>query len=692
MKETDPYPLERPVLIFIMGIFCSSSYICTVYEWRLLLISIGCLAIFHLTKNLNLLCLFLAGTFLLTSASRSPIEQTPLGGTLTCRITSTQTINFLDKTTFNYEAEIISFKANYPSDTLRGKLLLRLPKQNHTLRHGQVVQVSGALLPLRSEIPAEQHFIKYNKLRSIHWKFIAAESPRLLKRQANLLSYAIDQRDNILQRLHQNIKQADNFALVSAMLFGLKSELSSEYREQFRQSGLMHIFAVSGLHIGIISSLILLCLKIVQVPLFTRYALLPGLLLPYLLMTGLPASAVRAWVMIAIWSLGKTLKRAPISLNSLYAAALVILLADPRQLFLPGFQFSFLIMYTILGLLPYLRKIHKVLDEKKQWGKKRRFYLEKWRHNLLNLIFITLCIFLISLGMNLYLSGSINPFSLIANVFCISISPFLMALALLSSALPALCPLLELSLELLSGVAILSAQYHIKPGTVPTIYILLSSITLLTLLRIRLNPKIKLSLWLMIPACLFMSATLQTSTTRLLIVIPPGSSTPCLIYRHGRSELLINCPDYKTSQFIERDLRQNGMRQISPCLLLDNRKSSSAGLRYLIQKKLVQNIYFSHSGQRRTSFQKSLQSLAYEAGIVVHYKDKAFRSGHLEYKSQPEERIIQLPEHTLIISFPNLGSCKIKVLDNQKQILWEKLFLSSNQLQYELVEKELLGF
>ena len=125
------------------------------------------------------------------------------------------------------------------------------------------------------------------------------------------------------------------------MLFGLKQELNSEQKDTLRKSGLMHIFAVSGLHVGIVSVLILYLMRFVMIPVWKRYMLLPLILIPYLIMTGLPASGLRAWVMISVWAMGMCLKRSSISLNSLYCAGFIILLFNPMQLLLVGFQFSF---------------------------------------------------------------------------------------------------------------------------------------------------------------------------------------------------------------------------------------------------------------------------------------------------------------------------------------------------------------
>src|SRR5208283_5000686 len=75
----------------------------------------------------------------------------------------------------------------------------------------------------------------------------------------------------------------------------------------------------------------------------------------YVALTGWPASAIRATVMLSVVIVGWVLKRPSDLLNSLFAAALIILAWEPQQIFLAGFQLSFLVVLCIILLLPPLR-------------------------------------------------------------------------------------------------------------------------------------------------------------------------------------------------------------------------------------------------------------------------------------------------------------------------------------------------
>ena len=74
-------------------------------------------------------------------------------------------------------------------------------------------------------------------------------------------------------------------------------------------------------------------------------------------MTGWPASAIRAIVMVMVVYGGWALKRPTDLINSLYVAAIIILVWEPRQLFQAGFQLSFFVVLCIILILPPFQKL-----------------------------------------------------------------------------------------------------------------------------------------------------------------------------------------------------------------------------------------------------------------------------------------------------------------------------------------------
>jgi competence protein ComEC len=136
--------------------------------------------------------------------------------------------------------------------------------------------------------------------------------------------------------------------VIRAMTLGDTTALSDSMREDFQRTGTMHLFAVSGLHIGMIAVILWFLLGMIPMPNALRILLLISLLFFYSAVTGLRPPSVRAAFMASVVLAGFLLARPAQPLNSLGAAGLLLLAWNPAQLFNPGFQLSFSVVAAIL--------------------------------------------------------------------------------------------------------------------------------------------------------------------------------------------------------------------------------------------------------------------------------------------------------------------------------------------------------
>lgn len=154
------------------------------------------------------------------------------------------------------------------------------------------------------------------------------------------------------------LPKAANVDLIKSITFGDKSSLDQELKDRMQTAGLMHIMAVSGLHIGIIYLFLTwITIFLKRMPILRRSIIIPGIWL-FIIICGLPASAVRAGLMLSIYEIGKQFSRSPYKFNVLAISAFVILLFDPFQLFQIGFQFSFI---AIVGIFFFYDRIEAAL-------------------------------------------------------------------------------------------------------------------------------------------------------------------------------------------------------------------------------------------------------------------------------------------------------------------------------------------
>jgi competence protein ComEC len=144
--------------------------------------------------------------------------------------------------------------------------------------------------------------------------------------------------------------------LLLAMTLGQKTVLTDDVSEPFMRSGTMHIFAISGLHIALIAGILLGLLRVAQLPRAVCGLIVLPLIWFYTAATGWQPSAIRSSIMMSVVIGGWMLKRPGDLLNSLAAAAFIILLWDPQQLFQASFQLSFFVVLSIALIAPPLNQ------------------------------------------------------------------------------------------------------------------------------------------------------------------------------------------------------------------------------------------------------------------------------------------------------------------------------------------------
>ena len=144
--------------------------------------------------------------------------------------------------------------------------------------------------------------------------------------------------------------------LLWAMTLGWRTAFTGDIGEPFLRAGTMHMFAIDGLRIALLSGMIVTLLRMLRLSRAWCGAIAIPAIWFYSAATGWEPSAVRASVMMTIVLGGWALKRPSDLLNSLAAAAFIILLAEPRQIFEASFQLSFFVMLVIALMLPPLNK------------------------------------------------------------------------------------------------------------------------------------------------------------------------------------------------------------------------------------------------------------------------------------------------------------------------------------------------
>ncbi len=281
------------------------------------------------------------------------------------------------------------------------------------------------------------------------------------------------------QRLRQQLSREDS-ALVEGMMLGATGDFPPDLRERFHRSGIGHLLATSGLHVGIVLWMVLRTLRMLGVPYRWQVGLTLLMVWCYALLAGMRPSIVRAGIMATAFLNAPLLRREIDSLSALGTAGTIWLLIAPHALFEVGFQYSFTAVLTIL--LFYHRLVRRLRFLWKRSVSQGR--VREWGHRALcPLLSVTLCAQAGIAPVQLYHFGYLSLLSPVANLLAVPIAYPILAFGFffwLSNGMGVLP--LELCCAWLKGVAhLFSPDWGLLQFS-PSLWLVLSVYAFLILL------------------------------------------------------------------------------------------------------------------------------------------------------------------------------------------------------------------
>lgn len=172
-------------------------------------------------------------------------------------------------------------------------------------------------------------------------------------------------RESVQNKLSSYPFTQDQLAVLNALVLGQKQGIDREMSEQYAAAGMMHILAVSGLHVGIV----LLLLRLLTKPIsgyrlrFVRSGIIIVLIWLFAILTGLSPSVLRAATMFSFLEASTLIGTKKETPNALIASAFVLLLLDPLLIYQVGFQLSYAAVIAILWIQPWLSSLLKIKNK-----------------------------------------------------------------------------------------------------------------------------------------------------------------------------------------------------------------------------------------------------------------------------------------------------------------------------------------
>jgi competence protein ComEC len=293
-----------------------------------------------------------------------------------------------------------------------------------------IVEISGKLeTPMETE---DFNYKKYLLKEHIYSVMFFPEIKIIGKSSRGLTSGIFSGVLWIKEKLRDSIRNnflPPNSSILEGVILGDKNAISQEIKEKFRITGLSHIIAVSGMHVVILSSIVMIFL--IYIGMWRNQAFYGAVIfiIVYVVLVGLPSSAIRAGVMGIFYLLGQKIGRQTVSSRTIVISAVLMLLINPLLLFYDiGFQLSFLAVLGLIYLEPLIRNFIKLLIFKIS-----KFKVKEKNENVIMFFSATISAQIFTLPIIIYNFGNISFVSLITNVLVLPVIYGIMLFGFLSS-------------------------------------------------------------------------------------------------------------------------------------------------------------------------------------------------------------------------------------------------------------------
>jgi len=247
---------------------------------------------------------------------------------------------------------------------VKGKIIIYFKKDSvlPALAYGTQVVFKKPLQEIKNAgNPGGFDYKRYSLFQGItHQVYLKPEEFEVLpeKKEQWLDKFLYSCRENVLGILRKNITGEKELGLAEALLIGYKDDLDQSLVQSYTNTGVVHIIAISGLHLGLIYWLLGIIFKFLKIHRSTRW-LYPTLIIADLwlfsLLAGGQPSILRSAVMFTCIVIGENLSKRTSIYNTMALSAFILLCINPYWLWDVGFQLSY---SAVLSIIIFMKPIY----------------------------------------------------------------------------------------------------------------------------------------------------------------------------------------------------------------------------------------------------------------------------------------------------------------------------------------------
>lgn len=361
--------------------------------------------------------------------NKSRIE-TGIYGEFESAVSKEKTVNIILKNVkLKFESETTDYKY-LPSVIIYAKKTeyaeeLKLNPENK-------IKCNASLMEIKSATnPGEFNLKEYYREKKIFYSAVCDIGDISVsdKNYNYLKKILYDFRDR-LKNVYMNCMPENEAGTVSAMILGDKSMLDEDVKELYRENGMSHLLAISGLHITVLCMAFKKLLTLLKVPDKLSIILTVLLLFLYGLMTGFGISTNRAVIMMVIALFAGFVGRSYDMLSATAVSAVVIVIFKPMALFSCSFLLSYGAIVAIAYFYPFLRDDIFRCEKDFEHNNKEKL-TQHIKKEIIKSMLVSFSIQFFTLPVILYYFFQTPSYSIILNLLIIPLSTLLVILSVL---------------------------------------------------------------------------------------------------------------------------------------------------------------------------------------------------------------------------------------------------------------------
>ncbi len=243
--------------------------------------------------------------------------------------------------------------------SVKGKALVLFKKSDSiNYQIGNIITVYDDLSEASAERnPGDFNYKEYLELIDVFAQIYIDDSHVLDVSMNTDPSWIVVLRNRLMVSLATSGLKEKPLGIIQALILGQRNNLDQSITQSFRNAGVIHILALSGLHVGIILLILRRLtnwLKVLKHGRWLQSAVIIVLLWIFALVTGMSPSILRAVTMFSFIAVGMNVNRKTSIIHSLALSAFILLLINPKLLFHVGFQLSYTAVIAIVLIQPIL--------------------------------------------------------------------------------------------------------------------------------------------------------------------------------------------------------------------------------------------------------------------------------------------------------------------------------------------------